>query len=351
MRIFTTIPQHNLQASKTGAEAMEASGFTGICTLENRHDPFLPLAVAATSTRDIELSTGIALAFVRSPMSTAHISWDLNEASGGRFTLGLGTQIRAHNEKRFSVPWGPPVPRMREYVQSLHAIWHTWKTGEKLCFEGEHYRFTLMPPNFVPEESPLPAPPVTIAAVGPSMVRLAGEVGDGLRLHPFCTRKYFDQTIAPQLDRGLAKSGKPREHFEINGGGFIATGPDDHAVRRMTEWVRYRIGFYASTPAYWPVLQAEGYTDLGPRLNEMTKRGEWDRLAGAVPDELLQACTAIGRHDQIAQAIERRFAGMSDALQASASAEHPSDMPPDLVQDIRALPSLFSGFKPARGPA
>ena len=230
---------------------------------------------------------------------------------------------------------------------SLRAIWRAWKTGEKLSFEGEHYRFTLMPPNFVPEETALAAPPVTIAAVGPVMVRLAGEVGDGLRLHPFCTRKYFDQIVLPQLERGLARSGKPREHFEINGGGFIATGPDDDTVQRMSEWVRYRIGFYASTPAYWPVLQAEGYADLGPRLNGMTKRGEWHRLAGAVPDDLLHACTAIGRHDQIAQALEARFAGMSDALQASASAEYPSDMPPDLVQDIRALPSVFRGFETA----
>ena len=344
MRILTIIPQHNLLASKAGAEAMEARGFTGISTLENRHDPFMPLAVAATCTSRLELSTGIAIAFLRSPMSTAHITWDLNEASSGRFVLGLGTQIRAHNEKRFSVPWGPPVPRLREYVRSLRAIWHAWKTGERLRFEGEHYRFTLMPPNFVPEGSGLPAPPVTLAAVGPAMVKLAGEVGDGVRLHPFCTRRYFDATIKPQIERGLAMSGKPRRHFEINGGGFIATGPDDETVEHMAEWVRYRIGFYASTPAYWPVLEAEGYADLEPKLNHMTKAGEWDQLAGAVPDALLQACTAIGRHDEITRVIERRFAGMSDTLQASASAEHPSDMPPDLVEEIRALPSVFTGF-------
>ena len=344
MRILTTIPQHNLLASKAGAEAVEAHGFTGISTLENRHDPFMPLAVAATCTRRLELSTGIAIAFLRSPMSTAHITWDLNVASSGRFVLGLGTQIRAHNEKRFSVPWGPPVPRMREYVQSLRAIWHAWKTGEPLRYEGEHYRFTLMPPNFVPERTDLRPSPITLAAVGPGMLKLAGEIGDGVRLHPFCTRKYFDRTVKPCLEHGLAVSGKPRQHFEINGGGFIATGPDDETVERMAEWVRYRIGFYASTPAYWPVLQAEGCADLGPKLNHMTKQGEWDRLAAAVPDELLHACTAIGRHDEIKPIIEARFADVSDTLQASASAEHPSDLPADLVQEIRALPTVFSGF-------
>ncbi len=346
MRILTTIPQHNLLASKAGAEAVEARGFSGISTLENRHDPFMPLAVAATCTRRVELSTGIAIAFLRSPMSTAHISWDLNEASQGRFVLGLGTQIRAHNEKRFSVPWGPPVPRLREYVQSLRAIWRAWKTGERLRYEGEHYRFTLMPPNFVPEGSDRPAPPITLAAVGPAMLRLAGEVGDGVRLHPFCTRKYFDDTIKPQIARGLAVSGKPRSHFEINGGGFIATGPDDETVERMAEWVRYRIGFYASTPAYWPVLDAEGYAELGPKLNRMTKQGEWDGLAAAVPDELLHACAAIGRHDEITRIVEQRFVGMADTLQASASAEHPSDLPADLVQEICALPAVFTGFRP-----
>jgi len=347
MRVSTTIPQHDLRASKTFAKSVETAGFTGLNTLENRHDPFLPLAIAATVTEQIELSTGIALAFVRSPMSVAHISWDLNVASRGRFVLGLGPQIRPHNEKRYSVPWSAPVPRLREYVHALRAIWHAWKTDEKLRFEGEHYRFTLMPPNFVPEKSELASPPITLAAVGPAMVRLAGEVADGIRLHPFCTRKYFEKNIAPCLKDGLSKSGKQRETFEVNGGGFVATGPDNATVHRMAEWVRYRIGFYASTPAYWPVLEAEGYPELGPHLNRLTKAGQWDQLAKAIPDDLLQACTAIGRHDEIGVIIEKRFTGVTDTLQASASAEHPSDMPADLLQDLLALPTPFKGFSKA----
>lgn len=345
MRIVTTLPQHDLRAAQAAAGDLEARGFDGICTLENRHEPFLPLAVAAIATTRIELATGIALAFVRSPMALAHVAWDLNETSRGRFVLGLGPQIKAHNEKRYSVPWGPPVPRMRECVASLRAIWHAWRTRTRLRYEGAHYRFTLMPPNFVPEASTLPPPPITLAAVGPAMVALAAEVADGVRLHPFCTRNYFERTIAPTLARGLARAGRARSAFEINGGGFVATGADDAAVAQMVEWVRYRIAFYASTPAYWPVLAAEGLAALGPRLNDLTKQGQWDQLAREVPDELLEGCTAIGRHDQIVDAITRRFAGLVDTVHASASSEHLSDLPAEVIAAVQRLPSTFTGFR------
>jgi len=344
MRIVTTIAQHNLGAAGAAAASAEAAGFSGVVTLENRHDPFLPLAVAASSTERIELATGVAIAFLRSPMSTAHIAWDLQAASGGRFVLGLGTQIKAHNEKRFSVPWGPPVPRLREYVQAMRAIWRSWQHGERLAFEGEHYTFTLMPPNFVPEPMPCPPPPITLAAVGPAMLRLAGEVADGVRLHPLCTRTYLEQHVLPQIDVGLARSGRARERFEINGGGFIATGPDDASVAKMLAWVRQRIGFYASTPAYWPVLEAEGMADLGPRLNALTKAGAWERLAAEVPDALVQACTAVGRHDEIADVVARRFGGLVDTLPVSASYELPSDLPPAVLAALSRIPQRFVGF-------
>lgn len=347
MRVLSTIPQHDLNVTARAAEEAERQGYDGICTLENRHDPFLPLAVAAVRTSRLELSTGVAIAFLRSPMSVANIAWDLNTASRGRFVLGLGPQIRAHNEKRFSVPWSPPVPRLREYVVSLRAIWHAWRTGERLRFEGEHYTFTLMPPNFVPEDPGYRFPPVTLAAVGPATLRLAGEVADGVRLHPFCTRRYLEQTVMPRLERGFAAAGRAREHFEVNGGGFLATGPDDAAVAEAAEWVRYRIAFYASTPAYWPVLEAEGLAELGPKLNAMTKDGRWDALAAEVPDALLHACAAVGRHDEIAAAVERRFGGLVDTLPASASAERPPDLPADVLADIARIPTPFTGFATA----
>ncbi|MEM7294929.1 MAG: TIGR03617 family F420-dependent LLM class oxidoreductase, partial [Pseudomonadota bacterium] len=309
MRVVTTVPQDNLNKVTDAALAAESAGFDAIVTMENRHDPFLPLAVAATATKKLGLTTGIAISFLRSPMSAANLSWDLNEASGGRFVLGLGTQIKAHNEKRFSVPWSAPAPRMREYVKSLRAIWRCWRHGERLNFRGEHYQFTLMTPNFSPEDSGLPLPAVTLAAVGPAMMRLAGEVADGVCLHPLCSARYLDEVVLPSLAEGWAKSGSNRENFEISGGGFIATGATDEAVEKMVEWVRMRIGFYGSTPAYWPVLEMHGYAELGRKLNQMTKDGQWDKLAAQIPDELVELFAAVGRHDQIASAIEKRASG------------------------------------------
>ena len=345
MRIVTTLPQHDLRATQSAAQELESRGFDGLCSLENRHEPFLPLAIAALATTRVELATGIALAFVRSPMALAHTAWDLQQAASGRFVLGLGPQIKAHNEKRYSVPWTAPVPRMRDCVLALRAIWQAWQHDTRLRYEGTHYRFTLMPPNFTPAPSAHAAPPITLAAVGPAMLELAAAVADGVRLHPFCTRNYFDQTVAPILTRGLERRGCERHHFEINGGGFIATGADDAELSKMVEWVRYRIAFYASTPAYWPVLAAEGLDALGPRLNALTKQGLWNQIAREVPDKLVEACAAIGRHDQIAAAIARRYGGIVDTVHASTSAEIQSALPAEVIAKIQQLPQGFVAFR------
>ena len=344
MRINTTIPQQNLRAVPSAAAAIERAGYDGIVTLENQHDPFLPLGVAAINTERVELATGIAISFLRSPMSAANLTWDLNEASGGRFVLGLGTQIKAHNERRFSVPWSPPAPRMREYIGALRAIWRSWKYGERLNFEGKHYQFTLMIPNFVPEGSGLNLPAVTLAAVGPAMLTLSGEVADGVRLHPFCTRKYLTETVMPCLQQGLEKSQKLRQNFEVSGGGFIATGADDEAVAAAAEWVRYRVAFYGSTPAYWPVPDTHGEGDLGRKLNRMTKDGQWDKLSAEVSDDVLRLFAAIGRHDEIAAQIEDRFGGLTDTVLASTSSQVTADFPPGLITDIQGIATPFSGF-------
>lgn len=344
MRIATTVPQDDLRKVKNAARAVEADGYSVITTMENKHDPFLPLAVAAVETERVELATAIAISFSRSPMAVANASWDLNEASRGRFVLGLGTQIKAHNERRFSVAWTAPAPRMREYILALKAIWRSWRYGEKLAFEGAHYRFTLMPPYFVPESLALRIPPVTMAAVGPAMLRVAGEVADGARLHPFCTQKYIDEVVMPELAAGMAKSGRARATFEIAGGGFIATGARDEDVHMAREWVRGRVGFYGSTPAYFPVLAVHGLQDLGQKLNHMTREGAWDKLAGAVSDDVLDLFCAAGRHDQIKPAIARRFAACTDTIFASANSAAPASMPPDLIAEIAALPTPFTGF-------
>ena len=339
MRVVTTIPQNNLRESARAARAAEARGFDGIVTMENKHDPFLPLGVAATATDRVELTTGIAISFNRSPMVAANLGWDLHESSGGRFALGLGTQIRTHNERRFSVPWSAPAPRMREYIQALRAIWRCWDQGEPLRYEGEHYAFTLMIPNFTPPNTVPGFPRITLAAVGPRMMALAGEEADGVQLHPFCTRKYVSETVLPCLEKGFTVNSRRREDFEIMGGGFVATGADDAAVHRMAEWVRYRIAFYGSTPAYYPVLAAHGLEDLGLKLNRMTKDGQWNRIAAEVPDDLLHECAAIGRHDEIAGVIEKRFGGISDTIFASASNEMHSDLPADIIKDLQRIPT------------
>jgi probable F420-dependent oxidoreductase len=344
MRVFTTLPQEDLRKVGPAARAIEAAGYDGVVTQENRHDPFLSLAVAGMATERIELHTGIAIAFARSPMSVANMGWDLAGATGGRFVVGLGPQVRAHNERRFSVPWSPPAPRMREYVQSLRAIWRCWKDGAPLNYEGQHYRFTLMTPNFTPEPIMAPAPAITIAAVGPAMLSVAAEECDGVKLHVFATRKYLEQIVMPRLAEGLRKVGRERARFEIAGGGFLATGKDDAAVARMFEWVRQRVAFYGSTPAYWPVFEVHGLDDLGRKLNAMTREGKWSEMAREVPDDVVHLFAAVGRHDEIAKVIERRFGGLVDSINASANSAVPAELPPDLIQDIRRVPAAFRGL-------
>ncbi|HEX6209407.1 MAG TPA: TIGR03617 family F420-dependent LLM class oxidoreductase [Methylomirabilota bacterium] len=344
MRVFATLPQDDLNDVPAAARAAEAAGYDGLVTMENRNEPFLALGVAAVATTRIGLATGIAIAFSRSPMPVANASWDLQVASRGRFVLGLGSQVRAHNEHRFSVPWSPPAPRLREYVEALRAIWRCWEKGEKLAYQGRHYRFTLMTPNFTPISTHQPIVPVTLAAVGPAMLRAAGEVADGVRLHPFCTRRYLDAVVMRELRAGFMRSGRVREQFEISGGGFIATGADEAAVAKMVAWVRSRIAFYGSTPAYWPVLEAHGLGELGRKLNVMSKAGQWDAMAGEISDDVLRLFTAIGTHRELAGAVAARFGGVADTIALSGGYGVKQDIPPDLIQDLQRIPAAFCGF-------
>ncbi len=337
MRVITSITHHDLNAVGAAAARIEQSGLDGVSTQENRHDPFIPLAIAATHTQKINLRTSVAIAFSRSPMPVANIAWDIQNASGGRFTLGLGSQVKGHNVRRFSVPWSAPAPRMREYVQSLRAIWRCWQEGERLDYHGEHYQFTLMTPNFTPEPLGCGMPRVQVAAVGPAMTRVAAEECDGVQLHAFCTKKYLEEKVMPRLSKGLSRSGRKRSDFEVSGGGFVVTGKDDEAVNRMFEWVRMRVGFYGSTPSYWPVFEVHGLQDLGIKLNEMSKKGQWDAMTDEIDDDVVHLFCAVGRHEQIAGAIEQRFGGVADVVSGG------EELPPDLIQDIQKIPSAFEG--------
>ena len=329
MKINTGIPAHDLNLVVAAAREAEASGFDGISTQENRQDPFLPLAVAASHTENLAIRTNIAIAFARSPMVAANLSWDLQRASGGRFTLGIGSQVKGHNIRRFSVPWSAPAPRMREYVQALRAIWACWQDGSRLDYQGEHYQFSLMTPNFTPEPLPGELPKVQIAAVGPAMMKVAAEECDGVMLHAFCTRKYLDEVVMPRLLAGLETRACPREAFEISGGGFVVTGATDEAVAKMFEWVRTRVGFYGSTPSYWPVFEVHGWDDLGRELNTLSKAGRWDDMTKAIPDDIVHHFCAVGRFDEIQSRIAERFGGVADVLSL------PGEAPQDLIQDLQ----------------
>jgi probable F420-dependent oxidoreductase len=329
------------RAAGPAAKAAEDAGFDGVVTAEIDHDPMIPLAFAATATERIGLGTGIVVAFPRSPMVVAGSAWDLQANSRGRFHLGLGAQVKGHNERRFSVPWSAPAPRLREYIQSLRAIWRCWEHGEPLQFEGDHYHFTLMTPEFAPRPTGLRPIPISIAAVGPAMMRLAARHCDGVRLHGFATRSYLEQVAMPRLAEGLSESGRPRSTFEIWGGGFVAMGSDEEAVRREMEGVRYRVAFYGSTRSYHGVFAVHGWEELGMKLHAMSKRGEWKQMAAEVSDDVVRSFAAVGTYDEIAKAIEERFGGLVDTVTLSFPPDTDRDRVQQLVRDVRAIPSAF----------
>ena len=341
MRIICQIPTDNWAHAAKRAKWAEDIGYDGVVTSELAHDPFMPLALAAQATERTALGTSIALAFPRSPMIMANIGWDLNAQSGGRFELGLGSQVKGHIERRFSTPWVAPVARLREYVQAIRAIWRSWEHGDKLAFEGEHYRFSLMTPEFAPKPAGFDLPPITLAAVGPDMLRMSGRIADGVRLHGFCTRKYIENVCMPRLEEGMAKSGRKREALEISGGGFIATGADDAAVQAKLDWVRYRVGFYGSTRTYLPVFEQHGLEDLGLKLHRLSVEGKWSELAAQVSDDVAHLFAAVGDYENLPAAAAVRYGGVVDTLRL----DMPDDIDPDqhreLVARLKAIPSRF----------
>ena len=304
------LPVDDLWRVPAAARRLEALGYSSLIAPETTHDPFLPLAIAAEHTTHTGLGTSVAIAFPRAPMVVAQIAWDLQRFSKGRFGLGIGSQVRKHNEERFSIHWTAPVPRMREYILTLRAIWDSWQHGTKPAFVGEHYRYTYTTPFFNAGPIEHPQVPVAVSAVNPAMCRLAGELCEGVRLHNFCTRKYLDEVILPNIARGATKAGRAPSSIELSGGGFIATGPTDETVQKQFEGIRRQLSFYGSTPSYFGVLEAHGWGELGERLNKLSRVGKWQEMATAVPDEIVHAFAAVGRYDQIVPRIRERFRGV-----------------------------------------
>jgi probable F420-dependent oxidoreductase len=296
------------------AQEQEAAGYDGFWTAETAHDPFLPLLLAAEHTEQIELGTSIAVAFARNPMLLANTSWDLQAFSGGRFILGLGSQIKPHITKRFSMPWSKPAARMREMVLAIHAIWDSWETGGKLDFRGEFYTHTLMTPFFDPGPNPHGKPRVFLAGVGELMTEVAGEVADGFICHGFTTERYLREVTIPALERGRRKAGKSMEGFEIVGPSFVVTGNDDAELAKAAQGTRQQIAFYGSTPAYRPVLDLHGWGNLQDQLNAMSKQGQWVEMAEAIDDEILNTFAVVGEPEAIAPELHRRYGDVIERI-------------------------------------
>ena len=344
MRVFTMLPMRHWREAGPFAAAAETAGFDAVMTAELGHDVFTPLAFAALATERIELTPSIAVAFPRSPTVIASQAWDLQANSNGRFVLGLGSQVRGHNERRFGIAWSPPAPRLRDYVRALRAIWRCWETGEKLDYQSEHYKLTLMTPDFSPEPTSLPMVPVTIAAVGEAMLRVAGEVCDGVRLHPLCSRRYLEEVALPRLTEGMRRAGRSRAHFDVFGGGFVVTGPDEQTVAEGTERARRRIAFYGSTRSYLPILSLHGLEELGLKLHAMSLAGRWNEMAAEVSDDVVRIFAACGTYEDIVRAIEARFGGLADAIEVNFPNATSPGLQHDLVADIRRIPHLFESF-------
>lgn len=292
--------------ARPAAEYSARLGFDGFFSAETSHDPFFPLVLAAGSAPALDLGTAIAVAFPRSPMITAAASWDLAQMSGGRFILGLGTQVRAHITRRFSTPWDRPGPRLRDYIASLRAIWDTWQNGTPLRHQGEFYSFSLMTPFFDPGPITHPDIPVAIAGVGPYLSRLAGEACDAFHVHPFHTVAYLDQVVLPNIAAGAEAAGRRLEDCQRISTVFIVTGSDDAEIDQMATLVKQQIAFYASTPSYAPVLEASGW-DFGPQLTAMSKRGEWGEMSSLITDEVVAAVGVVAPIDKVGRAVRERY--------------------------------------------
>ena len=312
------------------ARAAEAAGLDGVWCGEVNDDPCIALALASAATERVLLGTGILTAFSRSPMSVAVTAHDLQRVSGGRFALGLGSQIKAHIERRFGMPWGQPVARLREYVEAVRAVWRCWDEGETLDFRGDFYDLTLMTPIFHPPANPYGPPPIFISAVGPRMTAMAGEVADGLFAHGFTTPAYLRDVTIPAL-------GTKRPGFQVVCPVFVATGRDQEAAWRAAETTRAAIGFYGSTPAYRDVLSHHGWDDLHLELHRLTKEGRWADLPKAVPDDVVATFTAVAPFSGLRDELASRFGGVLDRAAIPLPADMDLDERTELVESLRQL--------------
>lgn len=336
MHIATTVPTGDPGESGALFAELERIGYDTAFSFEAKHDPFLPLALASQSTTELRLGTAVAIGFARNPMVLANVGHDLQSISGGRFVLGLGSQVRPHIQNRFSETWSRPAARMRELVLAVQAIWKCWETGDALRFEGEFYRHTLMTPAFNPGPNPHGAPPVFVGGFGPRMIEVAGEVADGLIVHPFNSRRSLEELVLPALERGRAHAGRADDEVEIMWVTMVVTwGTDEQRAVAMRS-VKDQLAFYGSTPAYAPVLEAHGLAELHHELNRMSKRGQWTEMAPLVPDEFVEEIAVVGPRTEIAAKLVARIAGVTDRVSLVNNRNPDPAHFADIVADLRS---------------
>jgi len=321
---------------EAAAVAAEQAGYDGISAPETKHDPFVALTLAARATERIALTSGIAVAFARNPMTTAMAANDIQLISHGRLVLGLGSQVKAHIERRFSMPWSQPAARMGEYVDAVRAIWQAWQTGERLKFAGEFYTHTLMSPFFDPGPNPHGTPPIWVAAVGEGMAETAGRVADGVIGHGFTTRRYLTEVSLPAVKRGQDAAGRPAGSVGYSVSPFVAVADDQPTLDKAVAAVRAQIAFYASTPAYRAVMELHGWEETADQLHTLSTRGGWAEMGALITDEMVDEFAAVGTATEVGATLRERFAGL--ATRMSFYAPYPVDPAawPDVLAAVRA---------------
>lgn len=336
MLVYTTAPLEDPRDAGTTFPKLEEIGYDGAFTFEAKHDPFLPLVLAADRTRSLQLGTAIAIAFARNPMNLANLGYDLQVMSHGRFLLGLGSQVKPHIENRFSSTWTKPAKRMREIVRAIRAIWNHWEGKEALDFRGEFYRHTLMIPAFDPGPNPYGPPPIFTGGFGPRMTEVSGEVSDGFIAHPFHSRESLLSNMMPALERGLARGGRTRKDLTLLCATMVVTADTEEEMVRLRAVAKKQLAFYGSTPAYASTLDCLRYDGLHRELNRLSKEGRWDDMAGLIDDALLGQIVVTGPRDRIASLLRERLRGIADGVSLTNNRAPDPAHWADVVRDLKA---------------
>ncbi len=324
------------------ARQIERLGYDAVSIGETSHNPFLPLVLVAEHTERLHFGSSVAIAFPRVPHVTANIAWDLSKYSGGRFILGLGTQVKGHNERRFSVPWAPPGPHLRDYINCMRAIWDSWQNGTKPNYEGEYYQYKLTSPFFNPGPIEHPDIPVIISAVNPFNARLAGEVADGIAIHGFSTFKYIREVLIPAVHEGARRAGKDISKVHVRGGGFIVTAKTEEELRGAKERDRRRLSFYASTRSYSNVMKLHGWADEAAQLHRLSIEGKWDDMVGLITDEMMEEFCVIGTWDELPAKMREKYAGINTQVNFSAEPKNPDEEAQikEIIASLKTIPAV-----------